>query len=112
MNALELLEQLVTGKRIEGVLYVDNNTGALTFKAYNRKSGKHPKDVLVCKTPYGWVKRSCLRVKRFTSLPIDMFPSEKLQALDHENRLAKIAMMEIKDPSDSPVEGREKKFES
>ena len=94
INAIELLKQLVMGKRIEGVLYVDSNTGALTFKAYNRKSEKNPKDVLVCKTPYGWVKRSCLRVKRFTSLPIDMFPSEKMQALDHENRLAKIAMTE------------------
>ena len=28
INALELLEQLAMGKRLEGVLYVDNNTGA------------------------------------------------------------------------------------
>jgi hypothetical protein len=28
-------------------------------------------------------------------LPIDMCPLEKIQVLDHENRLAKIAMMEV-----------------
>ena len=95
INAIELLKQLVMGKRIEGVLYVDSNTGALTFKAYNRKSGKHPKDVLVCKTPYGWVKRSCLRVKRFTSIPIDMCPLEKMEVLDHENLLAKEEMWKV-----------------
>ena len=95
VNALELLKQLLMGKRIEGVLYLDSNTGGLTFKAYNRNREKRPKDVMVCKTPYGWVKRSCLRVKRFTSIPIDMCPLEKIQVLDHENRLAKIAMMEV-----------------
>lgn len=94
VNALELLEQLLTGKRIEGVLYLDPETRSLSFKAYNRNKDKRPKDVMLCKTPYGWVKRSMKRVKRFTSLPIDMFNFEKLQALDHENRLAKIAMTE------------------
>lgn len=94
VNALELLEQLLTGKRIEGVLYLDQETRSLSFKAYNRNKDKRPKDVMLCKTPYGWVKRSMKRVKRFTSLPIDMFTFEKLQTLDQENRLAKRAMTE------------------
>ena len=93
VNAIELVQKLATGKRIQGVLYVDSNTGVLTFKAYNRNRDKCPKDVLVCKTPYGWVKQSLMRIKRFTSVPIDLAPSEKLTALDHENELAKEAML-------------------
>jgi hypothetical protein len=34
-----------------------------------------------------------MRIKRFTSVPIDLAPSEKLTALDHENELAKEAML-------------------
>ena len=93
VNAIELVQKLAKGKRIGGVLYVDSITGVLTFKAYNRIRDKHPKDVLVCKTPYGWVKQSLMRIKRFTSVPIDLAPSEKLTALDHENELAKEAML-------------------
>ena len=93
VNAIELVQKLATGKRIQGVLYVDSITGVLTFKAYNRNRDKCPKDVLVCKTPYGWVKQSMLRIKRFTSVPIDMCPSEKMHVLDHENALAKEATL-------------------
>ena len=36
LNAVELLGRLMNGKRVEGVLFIDENTGRLTFKAYNR----------------------------------------------------------------------------
>ena len=58
LNALELMSKLYVGKRVEGVLYVDQNTGRLTFKAYNRQSHKREKDQLVKKLPWGWVKES------------------------------------------------------
>ena len=53
LNAIELLNQLLDGKRVEGVLYMDQNTGKLTFKAYNRKPQIKHKDVLVKKLPWG-----------------------------------------------------------
>ena len=37
LNALELMTKLIAGKRVEGVLYIDEETGRLTFKAYNRQ---------------------------------------------------------------------------
>ena len=37
LNALELMTKLIAGKRVEGVLYMDEETGRLTFKAYNRQ---------------------------------------------------------------------------
>ena len=54
LNAIELLNQLMNGKRVEGVLYMDQNTGKLTFKAYNRQSRIRHKDRLVKKLPWGW----------------------------------------------------------
>ena len=65
VNAIELLKQLMNGKRIEGVLYVDSNTSALTFKAYNRKSENHQKlpEALIRKTPYGRVTKTLKRIK-------------------------------------------------
>ena len=37
LDALELMTKLMVGKRVEGVLNMDENTGRLTFKAYNRQ---------------------------------------------------------------------------
>ena len=52
LNAIELLSRLTKGKRVEGVLYLDENTGKLTFKAYNRLPRVRMKDRLV-KKHYG-----------------------------------------------------------
>lgn len=69
LNAAQLLCQLFSGKRVQGVLYVDQNTGKLTFKAYNRQPRVAYKDVLVKKLPWGWVKESMERIKVFGSFP-------------------------------------------
>ena len=37
LNAIELLKLLLDGKYVQGVLYMDQNTGRITFKAYNRQ---------------------------------------------------------------------------
>ena len=94
MNAIELLGQLMNGKRVEGVLYMDQNTGKLTFKAYNRQPRIREKDRLMKKLPWGWVKESLLRVKRYSSLPKELTLPEKLAILDEENELAKNALIE------------------
>ena len=47
LNAIKLMNQLMNGKRVEGVLYVDQNTGKLTFKAYNRQLRVREKDRLL-----------------------------------------------------------------
>ncbi len=69
MNAIELLQKLVSGERVEGVLYMDQDTGKLTFKAWNRKSPKHrPKDRLICALENGWLKESPERIKFYNSV--------------------------------------------
>ena len=94
LNALELMSKLYVGKRVEGVLYVDQNTGRLTFKAYQRQPRVRQKDELLKKTPWGWLKASVERVKRFSSLPKDLSLPEKLAILDEENELVKQALIE------------------
>ena len=94
LNAIELMTKLYVGKRVEGVLYMDQNTGRITFKAYNRKSEKHKKDQLVKKLPWGWVKESAKRLKVFGSFPKDMGGARVMGLLDEHTRDAKNALID------------------
>ena len=94
LNALELMSKLYVGKRVEGVLYVDQNTGRLTFKAYNRQSHKREKDQLVKKLPWGWVKESAKKLKVFGSFPKDMGTARVMGLLDEYTREAKNALID------------------
>lgn len=47
LNGVELLKKIAVDKRAEGVLFIDENTGCLTFKAYNRKSKKRWRDKII-----------------------------------------------------------------
>jgi hypothetical protein len=68
-NAIELMEKLWNSKRVEGVLFIDKNTGKLTFKAYNRlPANRRPKDRLICELEHGWLRESPQRYKVFTSV--------------------------------------------
>ena len=67
MSALEVLAKLAMGKRVQGVLYIDENTGKLTFKAYNRQCGKR-RERVVCQLENGWLKESPKRIKFYTSV--------------------------------------------
>ena len=94
IDAIELLERLFDGRRVEGVLYMDKGTGKLTFKAYNRQHYKRPKDELVKKLPWGWVKESLQRIKVFGSFPKDMGTATVMGTLDQHTRDAKNALIE------------------
>ena len=94
LNAIELLEQLLNGKRVEGVLYMDQNTGRLTFKAYNRQPRIRQRDTLVKKLPWGWVKESIERIKVFGSFPKDFGNVRVAGMLEDHTRDAKNALIE------------------
>ena len=94
LNAIELLKQLLNGKRVEGVLYLDENTGRLTFKAYNRQPRVREKDRLVKKLPWGWVKESLERIKVFGSFPKDMGTAQVMGLLEEHTRDAKNALID------------------
>ena len=94
LNAISVMAKLLKEKRVEGVLYLDEDTGKLTFKAYNRLPRKRQKDELVKKTPWGWLKASIERVKRYSSVPKDLSLEEKMAIFDEENELIKQALIE------------------
>ena len=94
LNALELMSKLYVGKRVEGVLFVDENTGRLTFKAYNRQPKKREKDLVVKKLPWGWVKESMERLKVFGSFPKELGTARVMGLLEEHTREAKNALIE------------------
>ena len=71
LNALELMTKVIAGKRVEGVLYMDEETGRLTFKAYNRQPRDRHERV-VCQLENGWLKESPLRYKLYNSVRKDL----------------------------------------
>ncbi len=95
LNAVELMSQLMVGKRLEGVLYIDEETGRLTFKAWNRKAPKHrPRGVLVHRMEHGWVKESPERWKVYESVPKNIGVAHVLNVLDRELNEAQTAIVE------------------
>ena len=94
LNAIELIEKLIDGKRVEGVLYVDKETHRLTFKAYNRLPRVRRKDRMVKKLPWGWVKESLERIKVFGSFPKDMGTAQVMGLLDEHTRDAKNVLID------------------
>ena len=94
LNAIELLEKIASGRRVPGVLYLDEDTGRITFKAYNRKPYVRKKDRLVKKLPWGWVKESIERVKVFGSFPKAEGTATLMGMMDGHTREAKDALID------------------
>ena len=67
MDALQLLALLMTGKRVQGVLYIDENTGKLTFKPYYGRGQHRKSDRKIANLENGWVKESEERIKVYLS---------------------------------------------
>ena len=94
LDALELMTKLFVGKRVEGVLYMDENTSRLTFKAYNRQPRKRDKDRMVKKLPWGWVKESMERIKVFGSFPKELSTPRVMGLLEEHTKEAKNALID------------------
>lgn len=90
----EVLVRLVEGKRVKGAMFRDKWTGVINFIAYNCMAKKRAKDVLIKKTPWGWLKESATRHKRYTSMPNELTLEEQLEIMDQENEMAKRALIE------------------
>ena len=94
LNAIDVMAKLLDSKRVEGVLFVDENTGRLTFKAYNRQNRERERDRMVKKLPWGWVRESIERIKVYTSLPKELGMADMMCQLDENTRGAKSALIE------------------
>lgn len=92
MDALGQLVRLQSGRRVQGVLYVDEETGRLTFKAYNRMPRLRTKDRLIRRLEHGWVKESKERFKLFSSVPKELGTPRVMAVMDRETQEAKDAL--------------------
>ena len=92
--AEELLTSLAEGKYVQGVLYRDEVTGRITFKAYNRKPRIRLKDRIVRYLEHGWVKESADRIKVYESIPKEIGTARMMGVLDREVKEAKDALIE------------------
>ena len=93
-EASELLDSIVRGKRVEGVLFKDKYTGQLTFKAYNRQSRARRCDRLVRHLEHGWVKESVERYKVYESIPKCLGVPRVLTTLEREVKEAQCAIID------------------
>ena len=71
LNAINVMAKLLKDKRVEGVLYLDQDTCKLTFKAYNRQPRDRHERV-VCQLENGWLKESPLCYKFYNSVKKDL----------------------------------------
>ena len=93
-NAGELLDSIACGKRVEGVLFKDKNTGCITFKAYQRKAPRRRYERLLCHLEHGWVKESQERIKVFESIPKCIGTPKVLTTLERETKEAGMAIID------------------
>jgi hypothetical protein len=90
----EVYVRLLEGKYVEGSMHRDKWSKVIVFNAYNRLPRKRKKDELVKKTPWGGLKASVARYKRYLAIPNELSLEEQLALFDEENELAKNALIE------------------
>ena len=93
-EASELLDSIARGKRVEGVLFRDVNTGCLTFKAYKRKYPKRRTDRVLRYLEHGWVKESVERIKVYESIPKVIGTPKVLATLERETKEATLTIID------------------
>ena len=79
----EVLARLVCGKCVEGSLHRDQWTGAITFKAFNRKP-RGSQDRVICQLESGWLKESSKRIKFFSSVKKELGVAEVHNVMEQD----------------------------
>jgi hypothetical protein len=94
LDVINVMAKLLKEKRVEGVLFLDENTSRLTFKAYNRQPRKRDKERMVKKLPWGWVKETVERIKVFGSFPKEYSTPRVMGLLEEHTKEAKNALID------------------
>ena len=99
LNAINVMAKLLKDKRVEGVLYLDQDTGKLTFKAYNRQPRDRHERV-VCQLENGWLKESPKRYKFYNSVRKDL-GRRLVDVVMHRELNAAMQVLEIEEMLDN-----------
>ncbi len=71
LNALTVMARLESGRSVEGALFIDQESGRLSFRPYNRLSripGYIPPSVVLHETPNGSLRQTARRNKIIVSV--------------------------------------------
>ena len=90
----ETWARMLTGKRVEGTIGLDQWTGKKNFNAFNRHRKTCQHDRLIKKLPWGWVKESQENVKVFKSVPKAFGLETILEYMDEDHMAAKEAIVD------------------
>jgi len=99
LNAINVMAKLLKEKRVEGVLYLDQDTGKITFKAYNRQPRDRHERV-VCQLENGWLKESPKRYKFYNSVRKDL-GRRLVDVVMHRELNAAMQVLEIEEMLDN-----------
>ena len=99
LNAINVMAKLLKDKRVEGVLYLDQDTGKITFKAYNRQP-RDRHDRVVCQLENGWLKESPKRYKFYNSVKKDL-GRRLVDVVMHRELNAAMQVLEIEEMLDN-----------
>ena len=91
---MESLERLMDGRYVEGSLRIDECTGKLTFRAYQRKGRVRKPDKTIAELEHGWLKESEQRIKVFESIPKDLGIPRVMNVLERELKEVKNALID------------------
>ena len=94
INALDIIAGLLKGERYEGVLYLDQETRVLTFKAWNRKAPKYRKERKIRDLDFGWLGETAKHYVRHEKYPKVLGASVILSMMDRGNEQAKDALID------------------
>jgi hypothetical protein len=92
--SMESLERLMDGRYVEGSLRIDECTGKLTFKAYQRKTRVRPKDKTILVLEHGWLKESKERIKLYESVPKALGTTRIINVMRRETQTAGDALFD------------------
>ena len=81
------------GLTVRGGIRMDKLAHCLIFKEYKRLPRSRYYERMIEKTPWGWLKGTITKTKRYSGFPSNLTLEEKLKILDKENELNKKALV-------------------
>ncbi len=93
-NSLRVLALLLSGKSVEGRLYIDKQTHVLTFKAWERKAPKYPSQRKLCSLDGGWLGETDLHIERHEKFPKSLGMASILRMIRRDNQQTEMALMD------------------
>ncbi len=94
IDYLRIIVLLLSGKSVEGRLYIDKQTHVLTFKAWERKAPKNPPHRKICELDGGWLGESDLHIVRHEKFPKSLGLMSILRLIRRDNLQTEEALVD------------------